>query len=228
MPSTDGRRGRRRGRVRRQPTSAARARAPPARPARAPTTPASCLRRASMRITDKANGPGEDEDGTVVDTLLEMPVTCVGTAGVDDRSDCALNTTLDALIPGVVREGDRAIWQLGPGRRSGTRARTAPVTARAARRPAGTATRRRSCARESSCRSTRTTSSGAASGRRRVALYPLLQARQAAFVGALLAACRGSRGSSRAPRPPACVLPSSRSRSICFGRKLLHTVWATL
>ena len=37
------------------------------------------LARAPVRMTDKANGPGENENGTVVDTLLEMPVTCVGT-----------------------------------------------------------------------------------------------------------------------------------------------------
>jgi hypothetical protein len=67
----------------------------------------------SMRITDRANGPGADENGTMVDTLLEMPVTCVGTGASTVGSTCALNTTLDALIPGLVREKDRAIWQLG-------------------------------------------------------------------------------------------------------------------
>jgi hypothetical protein len=71
------------------------------------------LARTSMRITDKANGPGEDENGTMVDTLLQMPVTCVGTAPSTIGSTCALNTTLDALIPGLVREKDRSIWQLG-------------------------------------------------------------------------------------------------------------------
>jgi hypothetical protein len=71
------------------------------------------LARATVRITDKANGPGEDENGTMVDTQLEMPVTCVGTAASTVGSTCALNTTLDALIPGAVRESSRAIWQLG-------------------------------------------------------------------------------------------------------------------
>ena len=49
----------------------------------------------------------------MVDTMLEMPVTCVGTAASTVGATCALNTTLDALIPGLVREKDRAIWQLG-------------------------------------------------------------------------------------------------------------------
>jgi hypothetical protein len=66
-----------------------------------------------VRITDRANGPGEDENGTVTDTLLELPVTCVGTASATIGGRCALNTTLDALIPGAVRENKRAIWQLG-------------------------------------------------------------------------------------------------------------------
>jgi hypothetical protein len=71
------------------------------------------LARASVRITDRANGPGEDENGTVIDTLLEMPVSCVGTAASTIGSHCALNTTVDALIPGAIREGKRAVWQLG-------------------------------------------------------------------------------------------------------------------
>ena len=58
----------------------------------------------------------------MVDTMLEMPVVCVGTAASTIGATCALNTTLDALIPGLVREGDRSIWQLGqivgPGRRA--------------------------------------------------------------------------------------------------------------
>ena len=71
------------------------------------------LARASVRITDKANGPDTDENGTMADTQLEMPVTCVGTGASTIGAHCALNTTMDALIPGVVREGARAVWGLG-------------------------------------------------------------------------------------------------------------------
>jgi hypothetical protein len=42
-----------------------------------------------------------------------MPVSCVGTAASTIGSHCALNTTVDALIPGAIREGKRAVWQLG-------------------------------------------------------------------------------------------------------------------
>jgi hypothetical protein len=71
------------------------------------------LARSSLRITDKFNGAGQTEDGTVADTTLEMPVTCVATGDATIGADCALNTTLDALIPGMVRESRRAVWQLG-------------------------------------------------------------------------------------------------------------------
>ena len=71
------------------------------------------LATASLRMTDKYNGASQSEDGTVADTALQMPVTCVPTGDATAGADCALNTTLDALIPGIVREGNRAIWQLG-------------------------------------------------------------------------------------------------------------------
>jgi hypothetical protein len=70
------------------------------------------LGRAVVRITDRANGPGQDEQGTVMDRVLEMPATCVGTADATIGAHCALNTTMDALMPGAVVEGKRAIWEL--------------------------------------------------------------------------------------------------------------------
>jgi hypothetical protein len=71
------------------------------------------LATASLRMTDKYNGASQTEDGTVADTSLQMPVTCVATGDATVGADCALNTTLNALIPGIAREGNRAIWQLG-------------------------------------------------------------------------------------------------------------------
>jgi hypothetical protein len=70
------------------------------------------LATARLRMTDKYNGPSQSEDGTVADTTLELPITCVAT-GATIGADCALNTTIDALIPGTAQEGKRAIWQLG-------------------------------------------------------------------------------------------------------------------
>jgi Subtilase family/FG-GAP-like repeat len=71
------------------------------------------LGTASLRITDKLNGAAGNEDGTVADTSLELPVTCVVTGDATVGASCALNTSLDALIPGSVRGGGRSIWQLG-------------------------------------------------------------------------------------------------------------------
>jgi hypothetical protein len=71
------------------------------------------LARADLRVTDKLNGPGENEDGTLADTSLELPVTCVATGDATFGGDCALNTTMDALMPGIARESSRSIWQLG-------------------------------------------------------------------------------------------------------------------
>ena len=71
------------------------------------------LASSTLRITDKGNGPDEDQDGTVVDTQLEIPFTCVTTAGTQTGAHCAVSTTVDALLPGAVNEGNRAIWQTG-------------------------------------------------------------------------------------------------------------------
>jgi hypothetical protein len=71
------------------------------------------LATAALRITDKSNGASQSEDGTVADTTLELPVTCATTASITIGAHCAVNTTVDALIPGAVRESSRAVWQLG-------------------------------------------------------------------------------------------------------------------
>jgi hypothetical protein len=66
----------------------------------------------SVRTTDRLNGAAADEHGTVEDTPLTAPVQCTATAATGG-STCALNTTLDALVPGSVTEGGRAVQQLG-------------------------------------------------------------------------------------------------------------------
>jgi hypothetical protein len=73
------------------------------------------LTRAGLRITDRANGAGLVPGGdpaTVSDAALEIPTPCAATSGAVGGS-CAVSTTVDALLPGAVREGARAIWELG-------------------------------------------------------------------------------------------------------------------
>ncbi len=65
----------------------------------------------SLRITDRYNGPGET--GTVVDTSFPVTVPCTATSLASVGGTCAATTTADAVTPGTVKEGRRAIWQLG-------------------------------------------------------------------------------------------------------------------
>jgi glucose/arabinose dehydrogenase/PKD repeat protein len=66
----------------------------------------SLLARTTTRVTDRADGTS-----TIADISLPVNVPCVGTpAGVG--ATCAVNTTLDALNPGTIDEGARAVWEL--------------------------------------------------------------------------------------------------------------------
>jgi len=64
-----------------------------------------------LRVTDKQNGNSGTDTATLRDFRLNLMMTCTPTSG-DGGSDCQANTTADALFPGFVREGKRAIWQL--------------------------------------------------------------------------------------------------------------------
>jgi Tol biopolymer transport system component len=68
-----------------------------------------------LQITDKNNTPSPAGPGAATsETLpLEFDIGCTPTADTSAGSDCALNTTLDTLVPGTVTAGKRAVWQLG-------------------------------------------------------------------------------------------------------------------
>ena len=70
----------------------------------------------SLQITDKLNTPNPGGPGaaTTVEVPLDLSASCTPVADPNEGSACAANTTVDALIPGAVPEGRRAIWQLGP------------------------------------------------------------------------------------------------------------------
>ena len=42
---------------------------------------------------------------------FEFPVPCTATAGAAG-ADCGVNTTADAVTPGIATEGARAVWGL--------------------------------------------------------------------------------------------------------------------
>jgi hypothetical protein len=62
-----------------------------------------------LRLTDRRN-----DDATMVDVPVSADIGCSGTADGSVGSTCAVATTVNALVPNTVREGDRAIWELGP------------------------------------------------------------------------------------------------------------------
>jgi hypothetical protein len=68
-----------------------------------------------LRITDKNNtpNPGGPGPGTVQDMSLPITISCSPTADATVGSSCNLSTTIDALHPGAIAAGQRAIWQLG-------------------------------------------------------------------------------------------------------------------
>ena len=71
--------------------------------------------RLVLRITDRGSTSlpgGSAEAATVTDMPLDVPVQCTATAGTEGGS-CAALTSVDALAPGAVQEGRRAVWALG-------------------------------------------------------------------------------------------------------------------
>jgi hypothetical protein len=69
--------------------------------------------RLSARITDRGSDLTPEERGaTVVDIPFELPVTCRRTSDPATGGSCGVDTTFDSLVPNVVTERDRAIWEL--------------------------------------------------------------------------------------------------------------------
>jgi hypothetical protein len=72
----------------------------------------------SVRMTDRWNAVaagGGDDPGTIEDTTVDATFPCA-TTGTSTGSACALDTTANALVPGLVKDEKRAIWQLGQAR----------------------------------------------------------------------------------------------------------------
>jgi hypothetical protein len=65
-----------------------------------------------VRITDKDNG-ASPEPGTVSDTSFSVTVPCADNTDGTIGSTCSVATTADAVVPGSIKEGKRAIWELG-------------------------------------------------------------------------------------------------------------------
>ena len=69
--------------------------------------------RLPVRITDRLNGPLQNEAATGLDTELPATIPCTPTAAAGVGSTCSLATSINALVPGAIVERKRAIWELG-------------------------------------------------------------------------------------------------------------------
>jgi hypothetical protein len=64
-----------------------------------------------LRITDRDNGsPGP---GTVSDTDFPVTMPCAPTSDATVGSACQVDTTAEAIVPNAVKEGARAVWEIG-------------------------------------------------------------------------------------------------------------------
>jgi hypothetical protein len=68
----------------------------------------------ALRLTDKDNSAQPPAStGTTQDFPFSVPVACAATAATTIGSTCAVSTSANAVMPGSVQTGSRAIWQMG-------------------------------------------------------------------------------------------------------------------
>ena len=65
-----------------------------------------------LQVTDRLNGYTETRAGTLTPIEMSFPIPCSPTPDTTVGSSCDVMTTMDSLLPGMVRERKRAIWQL--------------------------------------------------------------------------------------------------------------------
>ena len=66
----------------------------------------------TIRITDKQNGSTAVGSATMTDyAYMAFVVPCTATASTTVGATCSGVTTADALIPGVIKEGKRSVWE---------------------------------------------------------------------------------------------------------------------
>ena len=69
--------------------------------------------KVELRITDRINGAAPERGGNARRHPLDVTVPCANTAGAHIGSTCSGNTSADAVLPGMVSESKRTIWQMG-------------------------------------------------------------------------------------------------------------------
>jgi hypothetical protein len=68
-----------------------------------------------VRMTDRINGSGTNEPATVTDFPFPVNVPCNATASGSVGATCSVNTSYNAVTPGLVQESTRAraVVQMG-------------------------------------------------------------------------------------------------------------------
>jgi hypothetical protein len=67
---------------------------------------------ATIRITDHYNGPGLNEAATVQDIPFPVNATCANTADTGSGGLCTANTSANAVVPGSVKDTQRAVVEI--------------------------------------------------------------------------------------------------------------------
>lgn len=65
-----------------------------------------------VQITDRLNGPSQLEPATVQANVFRYAVPCAVTPSTSVGASCALQASFNAIVPGAVVEGKRAVWEL--------------------------------------------------------------------------------------------------------------------
>jgi WD40-like Beta Propeller Repeat len=65
-----------------------------------------------LRFTDRANGVSGTDPGTATDHDFSVPFACTPTADAALGSSCALDTTADAVTPGIIKENKTTVLQV--------------------------------------------------------------------------------------------------------------------
>ena len=68
---------------------------------------------ATIRISDHYNGPNLNEAATVVDIPFPVNATCVNTTSTTIGGTCTANTSANAVVPGAVKDTQRAVVEIG-------------------------------------------------------------------------------------------------------------------
>jgi hypothetical protein len=71
------------------------------------------LANATVRISDHDNGSAGTEAGTLSDIPFPVDASCANTESTSVGGSCTINTTGNAVVPGSVVAGKRAIWEVG-------------------------------------------------------------------------------------------------------------------